>query len=547
MAAKAAGPLRRVKISPDKRQNLISLMLRRQELFRSLIGVVPFQQMKDSFPEYELLLLIANQYFEQYGELPPREILRSEVASAVEMGGEAVTEHVMESIESILEFTFSEQKFSTKKLATGQFDQWAMTIGRQWFHELTAAEASTWAHGASVIADMNGHVAAFQDRLHKIDVATVASPGVLFPEGWDMHMGVKKWPTGVSFIDKFLAGGQAGGEVYAFAGPYGSCKTMLSLQMLVNAACAFRDMEEADGWDGVRRIAVYVTYETDEKEVQLRTLLYGAQVPMKTLETMFKNGGIASLSTSKSLLPYERDKYANAIAAGRFVAGERERVEAVTKLLNNHLLVIDLTGQRKEYRNCGNTVQDVAVLVERAISRMPVESKAEMLTLDYAGLMAKRQIRTGSDDPSRMRHLIGNVPLDMRDFIAVPMDCACWAVHQLNTSANKKSAGARISRTEFAECGSFLENVAFGLVVGMPNRQMLARFSSLKHRRNGEEDDVVVRIRGAEGIVEECGEYVLDANTSSIVPKKDAAVVGVLGVPAKAGKSPDISSEIAED
>ena len=321
--------------------------------------------------------------------------------------------------------------------------------------------------------------------------------------------------TGVDFLDVALKGGHAPGEVYGVLGPFASCKTTLAVMLCVEgcrqAAAVLKET-------GEHQYVFLASYEAGLPELRIRTLSYAAKIKRSSLEHMGQQG-LAVLSTAKHLLPYEGIMFAAALDAGQKVLGERGRAKLAMKLLEKHLIILDMTGGDEQHRGAGSGyVAEITSRIKAELRGRGPDASCRLTIIDYVGAMAKRHLTVANKAVDELRHWVANAPLEAKNQIAAKYACPVWLMHQISGAANTKAPGAQYHHTDAAESKSFAENLDFSFSVGTPNAMGLCQLIATKHRRTGHQAAQIVQIQGDMSTVVDAGHlYMLDPFTHHFV------------------------------
>lgn len=475
----------------------------------------------ESFGEYDikyaLLWSIVTDFHDEYGKLPDRTILLAELSRRLDDDPNLFIADEREDLEELIAQAFI-AKDGDEDIATSETQAaWAKKALKDFLEEQLAQNLAV---SAGKALDLAGLMEDAVQQAGQIASITQGVSTLVFPEGWDKDGGIHLTSTGISLLDLFLAGGHAPSEAYGLLGPYGSCKTTLAVMLAIEAARQAHGNRMAGGED--HELAVLVSYEADIKELRMRMVAYAAQVHRNSLEGMGTQGLLA-LSTSQDLRPYEKKRFAAALAAGKKVLGERGRVKRAQKWINEHLIVLDMTGNDATHPGAGGGyVSEIAGRIARELRSHGSHAKIRLVVVDYVGAMAKRHLAASNKDENALRHLVCGAPLAAKNQIASKYGCPVWLLHQLSGQANRKGPGAQLHHTDAAESKSFAENLDFAFVVGAVNAQGLCQINATKHRRTGQCPPAIIRVRGEMGRVEDtAGKYVLDPYTHSIQTKSD--------------------------
>jgi hypothetical protein len=244
-----------------------------------------------------------------------------------------------------------------------------------------------------------------------------------------------------------------------------------------------------------------MTYEEAvDPGILLRALSYAGRVDRTTLED-FENWD--KLSTAENLKPYEEEMFANKLAKGQPVRGERERIALWQKLLNRNWRAIDMTGNDIRYRTLGGGYyHDVAAVLQSdlrqklEIDGRQVEIYIAGLGIDYAGALVERHITSHKLERKEQYDLLSKLPMNLKNYVAGRFNCPVWVLHQLSGVANSRSSGHVMHHTDAAGSKSFAENLDFCFTIGTPTKDNLCVFAKTKSRRAQRQGEVVVRVRG---------------------------------------------------
>jgi hypothetical protein len=314
----------------------------------------------------------------------------------------------------------------------------------------------------------------------------------------------------------------AAGEVNGFCGPYGSCKTTLGIMLAVEGArISLRKWREG-GSVGLPQRVYYFSWEEDLNQLRPRVISYAAGIQRRSLEgeDFFKKLSRSELSDLK---PYEKQLYRDQIAAG-IIQGEYDRQKAAMLEMNHCLRVIDFSGGEPKYQRMSGLMVDgvaTAINIDQQADNNP---GVALVVIDYAGAAAERCIASGNALRTDLRHLVGKMPLNIKNQIAAPMKCKVWVLHQLGTEANSRDAGVAPKSTDTAEAKNFFENVNFGFMVGKPKKDGCTVLTNGKQRRAQRRDDMVIQIDGGlSRVLDVSSRFQIDNNL--IVDKREAGQV----------------------
>jgi RecA/RadA recombinase len=475
---------------------------------------------------YGLVWKTVVAFYENYGTLPERELLLTEIQGAYDADPGFLNPEMLDQLSELIDFSFDTDSFKRDIQSDPQYTKWAVQMTKKFLDErlLVMADSSLTATGSTVLADLPGFLQELKqesEQIRSVAGHVIEQP---FPEAWDKVSTMVMQSTGCDFLNRFLGGGHCPGEVYGVLGPFGSCKTTMAVQAVVETARRCRKaVLESDG-SGPTPVAFYVGYEAQPSpELRHRSLSYAARIHRKSLETM---SGLSDLSTTDSLKPYERKEFYSKLQLGEKVPGEQDRARSAIKLLNDHVRFVDMTGGDPENSGAGaGFVEEVLRVIDNEVRRANVVPA--VIWIDYAGAMVKRYLAaTNKDYASNYRHLINEVPARCKTLLSQRFNCPVWVLHQLSGSANSKSPGAKLHHTDAAESKSFGENLDFAFTIGNPNDANLCVLSCTKHRRQPKMDHTIIQVLGELNRVRDTkDEYVVDSYDFKIKRRADLMMI----------------------
>lgn len=322
---------------------------------------------------------------------------------------------------------------------------------------------------------------------------------------------VPKFTTNVSFLDEYMSGGQADGEVYVLLGPSGVGKTTLGVQICCSGARYGQQLYRSSKNEKDLRHWYFFSYEQPIKpDIYHRVWSHMAQIHVDT----FRNN--EKLSTSSDLKPYEIEKFKNQLAQNLKVPGEQERFNAISKELNPlNLWLFDMSGFDDPTAGRGGVDEMVRVIDDEYRSGKNIGG----MVIDYAGLVADRYIAHNSLRYDDLRHILRGFVDKIRTLIASKYSCPVWVLHQLAGAANKKSPMAKQHHADAAECKTFGDNAVFAFSLGTKDDKNMCRITCSKSRRSaGTTLEKIIFIDGAYCTMRGMdGQFVFDSTANRII------------------------------
>jgi hypothetical protein len=514
---------------------MMKTAIRREDVFTTVRGQLTAEILHNYSEILFVVWLVLETHYTKHKQMPKFQTLRAELKAHCSRHKEGSTGNlgIDELRQAIL---FCREAYSIK---LADFDPlWAIGKIRSFLEEQLLAKAK------KSLEEEDRRPGNLPDFLKQMHVASEAisslqgdSAELPFPIGWEPRP-LPVTSTGIDFLDKFMGGGDALGEIAVTIGATGGCKTTLANQIACRRA-QYYWTQARDNPDAPKQMVYMVPYESPvEPELRQRILMCHAVVRRDEMEEK----GWAGLSTSSTPKPYELEMFRGAIASGHF-RGERERIEDASTILNSSLRFIDCSGADRAHPNRGGGfVDELAAILQNELRTYP-DRQIGTVIIDYAGVMVAKHLAATGQDYSQLRHHLANLPLQLRDRIALPMNCSIWLMHQLAGAANKKSAWANMHHSDSQECKTLADNCSFAFVLGNIDANGHCVIRCTKHRRQPRHEQEIIKVEGQLARVRSTqGQYYYDARRAQIVSYADAqktmsaeetrpAQRGSLGVP----------------
>lgn len=304
-----------------------------------------------------------------------------------------------------------------------------------------------------------------------------------------------KFSTGELFMDSYMNGGQAPGEVYVILGPTGLGKTTMAVMLTVSTARVWNGAF-LKGVIPAPKISCFFTWEQDLERLRHRFWAFAAKIDSSRLELFADEA--TELSTRGHLEAYELLEFADQIRADggpdRF-EGEYERLQGAVQELGDCVSIFDFSGAAENPRLGEGGLDEVAAVLHG----MQKEGKdIGVVVLDYANAAVRRMLAAKGEDPSNMRHYLANFCNECRSKIAIPFKCPVWVLNQLNTESNRKAPTAEQHHSYASECGNFAENAWFAFVFSTKDKvnNTCRLYCSKERRAKGDLPPVILKIEG---------------------------------------------------
>jgi replicative DNA helicase len=326
-----------------------------------------------------------------------------------------------------------------------------------------------------------------------------------------------KFSTGHDWLDKYMNGGQAPGEVYVLQGPSGLGKTSTAIMITTETGRVWNTAFKSGAVDK-QRVSCMFSWEQDLDRLRLRFWSYAAMVDSLRLE-LYADESVV-LSTTGNLEAYEladfKDKIHQWGGVSKF-PGERERLAAAMEELNDTVRIFDFSGAAENPKLGEGGLDEVAAVL-RSLQKEGKE--IGVVVLDYANAAVRRMLAARGEDPSNLRHHLSNYCNECRFKIALPFNCPVWVLNQLNTEANRKSPTAEQHHSYTAECGNFAENSWFAFTFSTKDKvnNTCRLFCTKERRAKGDRPPVILKIEGNYCRMVEAIGYVVDEINKQFIP-----------------------------
>jgi hypothetical protein len=320
---------------------------------------------------------------------------------------------------------------------------------------VSSAAGKTIINLPDVLTKLSEHQIAIQSQVTERAVSGA-------PEGWTPKP-MKKFKTGITFLDRFLKGGHAKGEAYGVLGAYGSGKTILAVQIAYAGARYEQSLVTLDPEYHPKDWFLF-SFEATSDECLQRLWSMACTINHHKIEEFDWSKLTTAANGVDSLEPYER-RYFSAFHKQNIILGEKERLEREMPFFNVNFWVHDMTGTGDNPKKGTGYINEIISLIKIEIAELSRrdgwQHEVGGVVIDYAGLCAKRHILDHGIDLNHIRHYVGDFGYKCKTGIAVPFKCPVWIFHQLDTKSNKKSMKTAVHHADAAEAKNFGENMVF--------------------------------------------------------------------------------------
>ncbi len=503
------------RMSVDEIEFLLLCLLRNPVLFSEARQILTASHFSPYESIYRVLWESCVSLYDQYGNLPSREVLEVE---ALARAGELLSELPVDGLEEIRKYVVYAWELPDSKVLVGDWVQYSFDLlqkflkERHWMDNLRNVVTS-W--GGSVPLDAPEFLKESQKRyaaVQSISLKTVES--LMANDDDESSESFKTISTGCDFLDKPMGGGWVEGEVYGLLGVHGSGKTMMGCQLAAEAAVQLYARSVAQNQPPKQ--VLYFTYETPPADIRKRMVSYLAEIKLLNLnEKPYRT----TLSRTGNRKEYEEQMF------GSSQLGEWERYQSI-RHLDPLIGVANMTGPKENPKAGSGFVEEIHAEIEKWRYRNGLE--VGMVVIDYALICTHRYIKAQGWDPDRkVRHLLGGFGDDCRRLISQHFNCGVWVLNQLSGASNKKAPGARMTAADSAEATNFAENLWYAFCLGKKDRNNMVSMDVSKCRRSeGTSDPIILHLRGDMARFASADDrYMVDPNTRRIVPRSTGDIV----------------------
>ena len=540
-------------LSPAKIRFFLAILIRNQTVFeRFQLSLKPVH-----FPEehQQLVFLLVQQHQQEFNTLPAFAELEVALTSELEANPDLLAVADQDELQDFLAYAFDPDTFSDKDPAHEDFVKGAVKAGKLLLldHQRKKLEQAVTSPETK-LSDLPLIVETARSQTELITLMAQNEDITLtFRPNWERTASRRVRSTGLGFLDKYLGGGAAVNEAYGVMAPYGTCKTTLAVMLWsLSAQQAYAEelaaAELTPGPPARRGLAVFVSYEAPlQPEILQRTVIYTAQVRRDRLDSMVDLGLDALSADAENPIDYEKPLFREQIRDGVF-SPERNRVESIVPLFNQHTLCLDFSGAQVDEPLAGTGgVREIGQRIRQELRRRKqktgIEHYVTTIIIDYVGLMVDRDSSKGGGSGGRPEDhkLYQSAGQEIGKLIR-EHNCHAWAFHQLSGEANaKQSPTAKIHHTDAKGSRSFAENLDFVFCFGNLNLDSMGQLACTKHRFFKQLPPTIVHVQGEFNCVQAPDNFFVDPQ-GRIVDKSTMSATGNY-----AGQSDGPTAEVSGD
>ena len=506
----------------------VTILMQNETIFSHFKSKLTVAHFADE--SYQLLYRVLLDFHKENNCLPSFTEIWADLESMLEQDSEIISEGSRLDLEDFLSYASDPDTLDGEDVHTKWLEKFALRAGKRFLMFAQSDNLKLALHKGGEIEDLSFVLQKTLLELEMLKTMGIKDKAALtFDSNWDKRDPKIIRTTGLGFLDKYLGGGSAEGEVYGIMAPYGTCKTTLAVMLWCEAAkqCYEEKLENSEGKHG---ISVLVTYEAAKSpEILHRALMYAARVNRASLDKMGMDGLDSLLNDPENPLDYERKIFAQEIKDGVFEP-ERVRVENAITWLNSHTLCLDFSGSDKEYPTAGsNGIDEIVQRIKLELRTRGSSCYVRNVIIDYLGLMVdrdatlKQQENGRQEDHKTYQTAVARIVRE----ISKPFSCHTVVLHQLSGAANSMLSPTKtLHHTDAKGSKSFGENLDFSFVIGNLNSDSMGQIACTKHRRSRRVPPSIIRVDGEYNSVVGLNNYHIDSR-GQIVEKSTMKSVGV--------------------
>jgi hypothetical protein len=536
---------RRSLLDPKMKEQMLAIIIRNPVAFESVKDLLTNEAVSNMGAGLALVWQVVKDFYAQYAELPSAEQLNVELHNWVSADPELLGDEEKEEVDDFVDYAFDRSVHKANLSKSKKHASQAIETCRLLLEEFEVQRLRQLIlNNNTVPADL---MAALTEQCNRIALSTsLTTPGIeeVFPSEWEKESDLPMIPTGVGPIDMFLGGGPVPGEVIAFMGPQGSCKTTTCVQVACNMAEYGANLYLSGlAQGGKRPVSILASTELELKELRIRALAYLAQIPSKRLRAQLAEKSLSGFSNDNKPgqskeTKYERKMFKDAYESNDGFMNERARIASAISLMQEHFVFINATPSNKLNPNLGKGgVPELATTLASYLRKHP-DVRPVSFVLDHASAMASRM--NAGKDPDNLRHVLKDIPLQVKDMLCSPYGIWAFIAHQMSGESTKKGPTADFHHSDAAECKMFAEYCAWAITTGpiTEDKLQLARFRCTKHRREPPKSHAVVQLLGNfNKIIDRSKDFVVDTQSRRFVSKEELKAHGASSTKFKSKKN----------
>lgn len=505
----------RAPLAPSSRDFVFQYLIRDAAFFNSVRYQITPEVFGDSEGWLALIWRTVCNYFRECNSLPSKDLLIARLNSELDVDDSLLSDDDdMDNINTLISIAFE------LELSPELYRQ-AVAWLRQFLEDKLLIKVRSSLSLPIVPKDL---VKSLESAVQAAETIRGVEDGrvpPVFGPGWNLQYSPELMTTGVPVMDAMVGGGHVRGEVYGLLGPTGGGKSTTATHMAISLADSTYKKWIEDGQPEECGKVYLFSYEDPMGDIYPRILACSAQIPRSRQAELGDLSDLSRLSRCGHYAEYESSLFRDDFDTGSMPAGERERLERTSRVIDKCLAISIMNGSDMRNPDKGaGLIDEIAEIITKDI--IATKIKPEAVFIDFALAAVDRYISAHAVRADEQRTLLTKFPQQARTKIATKFDCPVWVLHQLNTKFNEKEAGFLPKSTDAAESKAFPMYCNFVLMLGKCNKEGYTTISCGKHRRTGDIAPRVIRVNGNMSTIDDAGGlYVLDTFSNNIISVND--------------------------
>jgi uncharacterized protein with HEPN domain len=499
-----------------RKEEMLAVLIRNQRAYEAVEHKLTVRAVRRIGEAHAQIWKQVRAFYARRKVLPPRGTLTANLHQALAETPSLLSDEERQTADEFLAWAWDDEDHGADLSTSDVHVQTAIETCQEFLLECAALDTrALLLQDDTVPVDLSAELEATRREVDQITSLTGVDVDLPFPDNWHRREGSMLRSTGVAAIDDLIGGGWKKPEVVLFLAVTGSCKTVLTChgvgQTILDCHADYRAAvrEWAAGGHRApkpkRPVVVLIFTEGTKDDYRIRLLSYMARVPwkrlavMRDLEDLSDKPPGAVKDRHNPNVPgtsYELEEFREEIASGKFRT-ERQRVERVVPIANQHLVLLDCTDSEDSPCAAGSGGIPEIAGVLRSYFRRHEDVYPVAFWLDHVSALADRMAEAGGDDVDRkLQSVIKRIPLQAVDRITKPFAAPMLMTHQFSGAQNEKSIAARFHHAQAEGSKSVGKYVDFAICATPTDSSGISRFECTKHRREPPQHWITVQVVG---------------------------------------------------
>lgn len=499
---------RRQPIDIRKKEEMLAVLIRNLAAFEATNEMFKITHCKQAISEpLGLVWKLVKKFHKNYGELPGKVQLESELFDALNENPDILDQQEREEVDEFLEFAWNDEEHGKNISVSKLHVRVATETCKHVLEELIAGEIHDRIQQEGTLpVDLPALLRESQQQVELIQSLTSIDFDEPFPKGWDQRPEAHLSTTGNATLDAFMGGGWRAGECLLFMAPYGSCKTTLvcdaTSELILRCSEIYATGKGRKDKKGkpMLPVVVLVFTESDKDEYRNRLMAHLARVPWKKLADM---ASIQDLDNSdkpgsKKSTEYEKAEFIDKMTKDKenlTWENETTRINKAVKLANKHLILIDATAGDSNESSIGTGGMVEVANIVRGFFRKKKDKYPVAIWVDHLSGLVDRMGEVITDEAT-LRRVLSKMPLTAREKMGEPLQCPVGVMHQFAGANQNKGITAKLHHADAEGSKAIGKYANFCIVSGTVNLNQMCVWRCTKHRREPPSSERIVRVDG---------------------------------------------------